>query len=65
MGEFSKKSIIREAENIIEEFSDRRKEEKKQIVNLKKSIKKVKRINIALKVIIAIMTVCVVMLIIT
>ncbi len=64
MGDFNKKYVIREAENILEEFNKKDKEEKKQISDLKKNFRKAKRVNIILKVIIAVMSIGMVMLIV-
>ena len=64
MGDFNKKYVIREAENILEEFNKKDKEEKKQIIDLKRNFRKMKRVNIALKIIVAVMTIGMVMLIV-
>ncbi len=64
MGDFNKKFIIREAENILEEFDKKDKEEKRKIVELKKNFSKIKKVNIALKIIISIMAICIIMLVI-
>lgn len=64
MGDFNKKYVIREAENILEEFNKKDKEEKKQIIDLKRNFRKMKRVNIALKIIVAVMAVGIVMLIV-
>ncbi len=64
MGDFNKKYVIREAENILEEFNKKDKEEKKQIIDLKRNFRKMKRVNIALKIIVAIMAIGIVMLIV-
>ena len=64
MGDFNKKFVIREAENILEEFNKKSKEERKKIQDLKNNYKKMQKVNIALKIIIAVMGICMVMLII-
>ncbi len=64
MGDFDKKYVIKEAENILEEFDKKDKEEKKQIQKLKKDFKKVKKVNIALKVVVGVMAVCLIMLVV-
>ena len=64
MGDFNKKYVIREAENILEEFNKKDKEEKKQIIDLKRNFRKMKRVNIALKIIVAVMAVGIIMLIV-
>ena len=64
MGEFDKKYVIKEAENILEELNEKDKEEKKQILKLKKDFKRVKRVNIALKVIVGIMGIGLIMFIV-
>lgn len=64
MGDFNKKYVIREAENILEEFNKKDKEEKKQIVDLKRNFRKMKRVNIALKIIVTVMAIAMVMLIV-
>ncbi len=64
MGDFDKKYVIREAEDILQELNKKDKEEKKQILKLKKDFKKVKRVNIALKVIVGIMSISLIMLIV-
>ena len=43
MGDFDKKFVIKEAENILEEFNKKDKEERKQIIKLKKDFRKVKK----------------------
>ena len=45
MGDFDKKYVIKEAENILDELNKKDKEEKKQILKLKKDFRKVKRVN--------------------
>lgn len=64
MGDFNKRYVIREAENILEEFNKKDKEEKKQISELKKNFKKIKRVNIALKIVVTVMSIGIVMLIV-
>lgn len=64
MEDFDKKYVIREAENILEELNKKDKEEKKQISKLKKDFRKVKRVNIALKVIVCIMGIGLIMLVV-
>lgn len=64
MGDFDKKYVIKEAENILDELNKKDKEEKKQILKLKKDFRKVKRVNIALKVIVGVMSISLIMLIV-
>ena len=64
MEDFDKKYVIKEAESILQELNKKDKEEKKQILKLKRDFRRVKRVNIALKVIIGIMSVSLVMLIV-
>ena len=64
MGDFDKKYVIREAEDILQELNKKDKEEKKQILKLKKDFRKVKRVNIALKVIVGVMSISLIMLIV-
>ncbi len=64
MGDFNKKFVIMEAENILQELNKKDKEEKKQILKLKRDFKKVKRVNIALKIIVGIMSISLIMLIV-
>ena len=64
MGDFDKKYVIKEAENILDELNRKDKEEKKQILKLKKDFRKVKRVNIALKVIVGVMSISLIMLIV-
>ena len=64
MGDFDKKFVIKEAENILEEFNKKDKEERKQIIKLKKDFRKVKKINIALKIVVGIMSISLIMLIV-
>ena len=64
MEDFDKKYVIKEAENILEELNKKDKEEKKQILKLKKDFRKVKRVNIALKVIVGIMGISLIMLVV-
>ena len=64
MGDFDKKYVIKEAENILQELNKKDKEEKKQILKLKKDFRKVKRVNIALKVIVGVMSISLIMLIV-
>ncbi len=64
MGDFEKKSVIKEAENILQELNIKDREEKKQIVKLKKDFKRVKRVNVALKIILVIMSISLIMLIV-
>ena len=56
MGNFEKKDIIKEAENILIEYTKKDIEEKKKITKLKNDYKRIKRTNIALKILIGIMT---------
>lgn len=62
MGDFNKKYIIKQAENILQEYDRRDQEEKKMIVNLQKDYKKTKKINLVLKIIVAIMAISIIML---
>lgn len=64
MGDFNKKFVIMEAENILQELNKKDREEKKQILKLKRDFKKVKRVNIALKIIVGIMSIGLIMLIV-
>ena len=64
MGDYDKKYVIKEAENILQELNKKDKEEKKQILKLKKDFRKVKRVNIALKVIVGVMSISLIMLIV-
>ena len=64
MGDFNKKFVIVEAENILQELNKKDREEKKQILKLKRDFKKVKRVNIALKIIVGIMSISLIMLIV-
>lgn len=51
MGDFDKKYVVREAENILKQFDRKDKEEKRELSNLKKECKKIKKVNIFLKII--------------
>lgn len=64
MGDFDKKYVIKEAEDILQEFNKKDKEEKRQILKLKKDFRKIKRVNIALKIILVIMSISLIMLIV-
>ena len=64
MGDFDKKFVIKEAEDILEEFNKKDKEERKQIIKLKKDFRKIKKVNIALKIIVGIMSISLIMLIV-
>lgn len=55
MGNSKKKNIIKEAENILEEYTRKDIEEKKKISELKSSYKRIKRVNFTLKIIVGIM----------
>ena len=55
MGDFNRKFVIREAENIIEEFYKKDREEKDLILKIQKDYKKIRKINLFLKIIVAIM----------
>ena len=55
MGDFNRKFVIREAENIIEEFYKKDREEKDLILKIQKDYKKIRKINLFLKLIVAIM----------
>lgn len=57
MGNFDKKDIVKKAEKIIEDFSKKDREERKETLKLKKEYKKLRKINIGLRVIIGIMAV--------
>lgn len=57
MGNYDKKDVVKKAEKIIEDYSKKDKEEKIEAINIKKKYKKLKKINIGLKVIIGIMAV--------
>ena len=64
MGDFDKKFVIKEAEDILEEFNKKDREERKQIIKLKKDFRKIKKVNIALKIIVGIMSISLIMLIV-
>lgn len=64
MGDYDKKYVIKEAENILEEFNKKDREEKKQILKLKKDFKRVKIVNVALKITVGIMSISLLMLIV-
>ncbi len=64
MGDFNKKYIIKEAESILEEFNRQDKEEKKEIQKLKSNFKKIKKVNIFLKILVTIMSISIIMLIV-
>lgn len=57
MGNFDKKDIVKKAEKIIEDFSKKDREERKETLKLKKEYKKLRKTNIGLRVIIGIMAV--------
>ena len=64
MGDFNKKFVIKEAENIIEAFCKKDREEKELILRIEKDYKKIKKINLVLKIVIAIMFIGMVLLIV-
>ena len=64
MGDYDKKYVIKEAENILEEFNKKDREEKKQILRLKKDFKRIKIVNVALKITVGIMSISLLMLIV-
>lgn len=57
MGNYDKKDIVKKAEKIIEDYSKRDREEKKENLNLKRQYKTLKKVNIGLKIAIGIMAV--------
>lgn len=64
MGNFDKKSIIKKAENIIEEYNESTKRERKEIITLKKDCMKLKKINTILKIAVSAMAVALIIAII-
>ncbi len=64
MGNSKKKNIIKEAENILEEYTRKDIEEKKKISELKSSYKRIKRVNFTLKIIVGIMALAIFIMII-
>lgn len=64
MGNFDKKSIIKKAEHIIEEYNENTKKERKEIINLKKDCMRLKKVNTILKIGIAIMLMTLILVII-
>ena len=64
MEDYDKKYVIKEAENILEEFNKKDREEKKQILKLKKDFKRIKIVNVALKITVGIMSISLLMLIV-
>ena len=55
MSNFEKKNIIKEAENILEEYTKKDIEEKRKISELKNNYKKIKKVNLTLKILVVIM----------
>ena len=55
MSNFEKKNIIKEAENILEECTKKDIEEKRKISELKNNYKKIKKVNLTLKILVVIM----------
>ena len=64
MGNFKKKNIIKEAENILEEYRKNDVEEKRKISELKSNYKRLKRVNLTLKIIVGIMALAIFFMII-
>lgn len=57
MGNFDKKGIVKKAEKIIEDFSQKDREERRQVLSIKKEYRRLRKINIGLKIVIGIMAV--------
>ena len=57
MGNFDKRNIVKKAEKIIEDYSKKDREERRERLNIKREYKKLKKVNIGLRVIIGIMAV--------
>ncbi len=57
MGNFDKRDIVKKAEKIIEDYSKKDREERRERLNIKREYKKLKKVNIGLRVIIGIMAV--------
>ncbi len=55
MGNYDKKNIVKKAEEIIEDYSKKDRERRKENINIRREYKKLKRINIGLKVVIGIL----------
>lgn len=64
MGNSKKKNIIKEAENILEEYTRKDIEEKKKISELRSNYKRIKRVNFTLKIIIGIMALAIFIMVI-
>lgn len=50
MGNFDKKGIIKKAEKIVEEYSRKDREERKEMLKQKREYNKIKKVNIGLKI---------------
>lgn len=57
MGNYDKKNIVKKAEKIIEDYSKKDREKRRENINIRWEYKKLKKINIGLKVAIGIMAV--------